>query len=269
MKTTDNRLPEGARAKLLLLEGAALDALDAARSAHERLNGLGQRDDPNRARLANVIETQRERHAELSALVSGARQWLRELPPNAALEAAPPRPVETVTGESLKEALAARRRRIRELRLDLRRVSLAPPPKADQKRQARGFVKGLAERGRPKLKIDRGQFEADFSDPMADFGVTAGFVASALAWLDPEALAKRLEAEIDAQPEAPLSLTESARAKRMAELGGEIDKLEREEEALIAAAAEQGQDVLRRADADPAAVLGVVVTDAKATLQAA
>ena len=41
------------------------------------------------------------------------------------------------------------------------------------------------------------------------------------------------------------------------QLAAELDGLERHEEALIAAAAKAGQDILRRADASPAAVWGV------------
>jgi len=51
---------------------------------------------------------------------------------------------------------------------------------------------------------------------------------------------------------------------RFAELEAALDKFERAEESLIMRAHEDGLDVLRRPDAAPAAVLGVVVVKAQA-----
>lgn len=138
----------------------------------------------------------------------------------------------------------------------------APQPKAAQKALAKAFVKDLAAKGRPKIQVDnRGQFAATFHDPKADFdwGATPLFIAQALAWLDEEGMVKRLEAEIDLMPDAPLALSKTAQGKRLSELTAELDGLERREEALVASAALAGQDVLRRPDASPSAVLGVKV----------
>jgi hypothetical protein len=55
--------------------------------------------------------------------------------------------------------------------------------------------------------------------------------------------------------------------RRVAELEMQLHELEQREEALIMRAHEDGLDVLRRPDASPAAVPGVVV--AKAQAQAA
>jgi hypothetical protein len=52
------------------------------------------------------------------------------------------------------------------------------------------------------------------------------------------------------------------RVKRVAELEA-LDEFERAEEALIMRAADDGLDVLRRPDASPPAVLGVVVAKVK------
>ena len=85
-----------------------------------------------------------------------------------------------------------------------------------------------------------------------------------MAWLHPEAMAKRLEAEVDALPEPKLALSTDEKKKRAVELTAQIDKLERTEEALIEVALSQGLDVIRRSNASPAAVLRVVVKPKKA-----
>ena len=68
------RLPEGApREKLLLLDGLAADALDAADSAQGRLNNLGRMHpgsgdaNPNVVRLAAIVAMQSDRHQALSS----------------------------------------------------------------------------------------------------------------------------------------------------------------------------------------------------------
>jgi hypothetical protein len=104
----------------------------------------------------------------------------------------------------------------------------------------------------------KGQIEAVFHDPRCDLtwpGIPK-LVAGVAAWLEPDRFAQRLEDEIDAMPDAPLALSKTAQAKRLAELSDELDGLERKEEALVASAALAGQDILRRPDASPAAVLG-------------
>jgi hypothetical protein len=85
-------------------------------------------------------------------------------------------------------------------------------------------------------------------------------VAGVAALSDPDGFARRLEAEIDSMPDAPLALSKTAQAKRLAKLSDEMDGLERKEEALVASAALAGQDILRRPDAIPAAILGVRIT---------
>jgi hypothetical protein len=80
----------------------------------------------------------------------------------------------------------------------------------------------------------------------------------------PDALLTRLEAEIDAQckPKEP-AMSAAEQSKRAAELAEQLLELERQEETLIDAALAEGVDIMRRADADPAAVLGVSIVAAK------
>ena len=55
----------------------------------------------------------------------------------------------------------------------------------------------------------------------------------------------------------PLPVGPAERRKRLAELDGQIYQLEQEEERTIELLEEQGHDIARRPDADPAAALGL------------
>lgn len=89
-----------------------------------------------------------------------------------------------------------------------------------------------------------------------------------LEWLDPTRLIARLHDEIDSSAAAAgddqLRLSASERDKLIGAMVAVIDDYERQEEDLIARAADAGQDIPRRHDASPAAILGVRVTKRKA-----
>ena len=89
---TNDELPTDARRKLLAIESARQDAEDAAHAAGRRLQQLNPRStDPA---IGEALQEKRDKHSqrhdELNVLVNRIRQWLRELPPGTALEAASP-----------------------------------------------------------------------------------------------------------------------------------------------------------------------------------
>ena len=72
--------------------------------------------------------------------------------------------------------------------------------------------------------------------------------------LGPASIEAALLRDIESIPEG---LAPAEKAARLAEIEAELDRLEREEEALIEASAESGEPIPRRADANPAIVLGM------------
>lgn len=81
-------------------------------------------------------------------------------------------------------------------------------------------------------------------------------VGPALCWAMGDSLVQRLHAEIDALDYGPPGLPMAERPARLAQLKGMLRQLEEQEEALICKAEEAGEVVFRRAEADPAVVLG-------------
>jgi hypothetical protein len=260
------RLPDQARSKLLLLAGLRDDALDNSRSANARLQTLlsdiarrrgDQADDPNIVRLNGVIESQRDRHESLAGLVAGCVRWVRDLPDTATIEPVTIEPPKLEKGETPEGKVMSIRAEIARLSVERLNVSQVPPPKGEMLKQVRPFVEQLAKRGAPRLRLERGKpFEAQWTDDKRDFGPSESFIAAMVAWVGGETMIERIEAMVAALPERN-AMSDAEQAKRLADLGAEIDLLERAEERLVEAAFADGLDILRRRNAAPAAVLGV------------
>jgi len=268
-------LPPLAREKLALLAQTALDsevlAASAASSAarvSENLSALrhGEAADVEacRTELRRAEEVRDERRAAASAdrqTAVACRRWIEELPRGAALEDADaPKPEHDDDLESVRARVAARQK-------ELRAVRAAPLSADELKRRGRAYVRDLAASAAATISGTRGgTFGITFADvgsaPFAD-SQTDYRALRLLAWLDPERLTLRLEAEIDALPTAD-GLGVEERARAISELESQLLDLERQEESLVAAAAAAGRRVPRRPQADPRAVLGVRVAPRRA-----
>lgn len=125
------------------------------------------------------------------------------------------------------------------------------------------FVDGLAERGREAL--ERAVAIAAADQPINPFRLTGNGAATGravqvhidagpllVALLGSAAIKKALHA---ASAGAPVGLAPSARAAQLAELQGELDSAEREEERIICSLEAQGHLVQRRPDARPEIIL--------------
>jgi hypothetical protein len=265
IKFNESRLPEPARERLLALDARRVEesAASSARLPYE----ITDQKISERVRVSQ--DRHRLRHDALHALCSSIRQWLNTLPPGAVLEPAEPVTAKPRQNETLVQAIERLRNEISAAQNHLSVVKRAPIPKNDAKKLAAVYVQQLVQRGRPQVSVDRDQLSVAYVDPRRDTLTHYADVASLLAWLDPVALTKRLEAEIEALPEQQQPMPASEREQRAAELTERLLGLERQEEALIALAASEGLDVMRRADADPRAVLGIVVAAKVKVLEAA
>jgi hypothetical protein len=122
------------------------------------------------------------------------------------------------------------------------------------------YVVRMANAAKPTVNIFGDQLRVQWRGDMA---ATEDVIALA-CWLDPERVIDAITREL---PQRPGALPRDERLKQTALLESELDKLERSEEGLIQRAHSDGlADVLRRVDASPAAVLGVVVAQAKAAV---
>ena len=252
-----NRLTPAARARLAALDVECFESEDRAKAANARLQQPfgALRDESARRLLQDIEQDSRRRHLVLIQLCNRAREWLRQLDGNLVLEDVEPLEAE-VTGDELTKEIVQRRFQIAELKQERTRVQFAPLPKAEQIGFVHEYVSELRRRGAPEIRVTQGRLEAFFTDQRKDFGVTESFVASMLAWCAPNAFEKRLTEAIERQPDV-YALSADDKVKRLAVLEAELDSAERREESLIDAATKAGQDMPRRAEASPAAILAV------------
>jgi hypothetical protein len=145
----------------------------------------------------------------------------------------------------------------------------APTPSADIEQRIRHYVHTMA---RPQITgIGRGE-RLKIVWPGADFDTRGPREDSAkvlpmMALLFPDAMTAALISEVERMANDPLP--QAARQKRIAALEHEIEQLAYVEEALVAVAIAEGEDVQRSSSAPPQAVLGVRVVEAKRVMRAA
>lgn len=194
---------------------------------------------------------------DLANLIAGIDHFL-----TTAKDIKPARPVvaKLKPGETFHAALARVRAEISALTQELSAVKAAPLPVADLKSAVRNYVADLATKGAPSISSARGSLRVDWARADTwDSPTSSQRLAATLAWLDPGQMVKRLEASIDARPESATALSAPEKARRLDQLTADLDRLSRQEEAIIEAAASDGITVMRRPNALPQAVLGVVV----------
>lgn len=156
----------------------------------------------------------------------------------------------------LRTDVATIRDRMTALRLERDTLESAPLPQHEAEAKAARYVAHLAAEIAPSVApfIRRAQV------PSLDLGAQEWSAPDRLAafacWLDPAAVTAKLHAEIAAlySDHAP-GLTDADVRKRSAEIADEMRALGITEERAILDAAACGITILRRADADPAALI--------------
>jgi hypothetical protein len=228
-----------------------------------------------------------ERRAEwqpISDLVASLLQFVRETGPDR-FQAFDAPLIRLPKGEAPGRTVQRLRARLVEVARERATIEKAPVSSTIARERARVTVESLAAAGRPGLDGLLAPEGGDIAWPMLKLGrqtaVWQEYRPQSLAmidhvgwaepptlpdtfalstWIDPEALLTRLYAEIDATA-APDGLSAEERGKRLFGLDEERLQIERAEEVVIMQAEAEGLEIMRRADADPRAVLQVDVVD--------
>jgi hypothetical protein len=251
-------LPAPAAVKLAKLDVARMVSEDATRAATSRLSNLPRDADPQmRDQLARERDQHGARHRALASLGHRLNEWLMQLRPNTVLEMVQPADIKLRNGETFFDAIDATRNQISSLQGQLAVVKAAPLPVEDQRQSVAAYVEKMGQLARPAVSIVKdGAVRVGFRDVF----VEPEQVLSLLAWLAPDLVRNALTSVLESQPRVVGAMPASERLQRVAELEDKLLELERQEEASIEHAAKQGLDILRRVDASPPVVLGVVIT---------
>ncbi|RWI90527.1 MAG: hypothetical protein EOR22_23580 [Mesorhizobium sp.] len=222
------------------------------------------------ARLEAQNEAKQRRSQALGALIdNNLERFLGSLQPGTRIAAFDGIAPKLRKGETAIAAIERIRSERAALLADLSELQGRPITAAAAKARLRAEIAALASAGRPSVLS-----LADHGEPVgwkhtrlelrrsADMqGYVTGLSIDALgliAWAFGDELIALLDAEIDAT-DTSAGISDEDRGAAEFQITASLQSLEREEEALIEMAEAQGQMVERRADADPAAVLGIVV----------
>ena len=205
----------------------------------------------------NVRLYKRRRDA-LDCMLSSIAAWLAAVPVNVKLIEHPP---ETKLRDVTFDKIEKRRGHIRVLLANLRQIDLAPRPVTVLKLKAREKIEELAERGRPGFDLEDIDASICWPTKYVDVSGSGGQrnplvtdTEAMFAWLFKDQLIAAIEREFDDAADKAHALSDGDRREQFKTVLSDLLKTEREEEALVSSAMFA---VVRRASADPRAVLGL------------
>lgn len=266
------------REELLRIENRKTQLVDRARASWMPDDSALIAESDNEADTKSQLSILRGRLDKIAVrreqsmqLFSKLEHWLFNLRPEIEISSCDGKPAKLRAGEKALDAIERCRRQVRELRTELSAVHAAPWPSAEVKKRARAELAEFAARGRPDVAaaIAQGEkigwpttydiFRGGVVGSTANTFVQADFVDTLglFTWIHHDALAAALDREIDQRADDEHALTDEQRSQRIKKILSDLLATEREEEDFIQLANEMGADVLRRADADPRAVLGL------------
>jgi hypothetical protein len=260
MRGVQVQIPEQAQQRLEDLRISSEMALDQTRALQARINMCdGTSDSMIRDRLISERDKQSHRHNSLARLVSSCNQWLvgLRLVLGTSLEVYPPLNLTIKT--SLPQAVASTREQIADLQKEIAKVRAAPLKVSSKRESARAYLERLAQVYAPKLVFDgRGGAKAMWREDMV---VSKDEILSLVCWaLGPNGPAELVEAfAIDDEPEPEDAISPEERERQLSKFANTLLTLERQENSLISCAAADGFEIVRRPDANPMAVLNLVI----------
>jgi hypothetical protein len=222
------------------------------------------------ARVNELYATRAAAWQAASGVLGNVMAWLRDggMPAGTMLESLEIEAPKLLKGEGALDGIERLRRRVRELRADLRRIQSAPFPSAHARARMHEQVEALAQRGAPDISS---LIEHDgaiawptlrlrsmvIGGPEAlAFGEVIDTVGL-FAWMHRDALIARLDAEVASSADDGAALSPEARETAAAEVQADLLAVERDESALVWQALAQGLPVEHRADVSPLALLGL------------
>jgi len=215
---------------------------------------------PKRAEVGRLRDAARRAEAGWQAFdfLAEVHFWLGDARSRRARFAHSPLP--TVKTKNPVDAVEKLRAELDELDAAWAAAEAAPAPANDLRERMAAAVEKIARQGQPDFNPrvrdgDPMRLAHHFTLSTHGSGAVIGTGgAPLLVWLFQDEIKDRLSALIAAAPQTGV-LTDAERVRRFEEIAARRLVVEREEEAIIAAAEGAGQRIARRRDADPRAIL--------------
>jgi hypothetical protein len=266
MRGVQVEVPDVAKARLDALGIARDEALDSSRAAQSRMNMLPLDAVEMQAKLTAERDKHAHRHNHIHRLLSSCNEYLfrLRLPPGQVLEPAPPPDIKI--NRSLSAAIAYTREQIAEVQREIARTRALPMKRASQQEAINRYLASQALRVEPRVSFDqRGNARFLWNEDLIH---SKDDLLGILYWIAPSSVSKAF-AESLPQDDPEGAVSPDERDAAVKKFTNTLTALEYQEEHLIERAAADGMEVLRRPDASPLAVLGVVIAAAKESQAAA
>lgn len=185
------------------------------------------------------------------AFLFDVKTWL----PGKSLKASPPPAVSLAKGQNAADAVHEIRTKLDAIDNKVSETERAPAPIADLIARMDSAIDGFAAKGATKFRPEnRTGAPFDFDPRYRE--TASGVQVDDLFWIFADEIKAKMAAKIKAEY-VGTGISDSERAAKLKELAADKLFLERQEESLICLAAEAGQTIVRRRDADPRAILEV------------
>ena len=192
--------------------------------------------------------------------------YLRRLPPALPLVEHDGPAAKRKPNETWLAAVERTRDAIGDLTHQTRSVEVAPMPSGEARTKAKQEIERLANSGRPGALalLERAGGIAWPVSPLRGVALTDGNIPqivdalALIAWLLPKEMTAAVERAVSEDADDDNALTDAQRKARFKQIADQILALSRDEENLIEQAEGEGIAIVRRGDADPRAVLGLV-----------
>lgn len=254
------RLPAEAQTKLTLIQLEAVDARDAVTSASHQVRDMDRAKDGDSPAMRTRATALRERlhkeqaRANVTAdIVNGIDLYLQRLAGDMSISVSMfdrrklPKRLASETLEDLRE-------KISELQLKIRNVQSAPIAGKSKRAAVKRYLGTLVANGKPTANVNaQGEVSIRLGsgpDSVALFDAKGSRLLGMVMHLVGEDTV--LDVLAPREAERPNAITPQQRDEQLTELRDELLMLERAEEVAL-----DGTGILRRADADPRAILGI------------
>ena len=238
---------------VLLGRDAVAKISSLERSIHEQPHGA---DDPRLQEMQRLIarrDAAQRTAADVGSILSSIRGWLSKLPGHAALVDCELPLLKLPRGKSADEVSSELRGKIDALRKERRDLDRAPPPREHQEAMIHTWTSERANRVRATVLFPAGKNAAVVRFEHGP-GVMSYDAVDLACYLNRAGVAEQLIADLP--EESKHAVAPKAREEALEALDAKLLELEHRDEILL------GMDpgIPRRVDADPRAVLGVVVS---------
>ena len=214
----------------------------------------------------NSLSRHQIKNKELSALNAHLRRYLERLPADCVIVPAKNLEIKFLPEEDNLAAVDRVRGEIASILFEKLKIERADIALEEKKALVSDWIARQSDRGAPHIRFENGGPIVKFDARVENAFAPTSDLGAMLTWLHPKTMEKRLHSLLEDAPQPAFSLSSERKADALKTLAKSLLAAERREEQLIMAAADRNQQIARRPNTDPQAVLQIAIRSAEAKI---